>query len=329
MAIGVGLLTLAFSGIDFIKFADTVKEMNYWWILVALVCAFFSHLFRAARWNLLIGSLGYKTSLWTTFYSVMFGYLANTAVPRLGEVSRCGLLSKKENIPFPSLLGSVVSERLFDLIMLILLIAFTVLWEFEKFGGFLYDNAWLPLSEKLSLSTNTITLLFVTLLLSPVLFFFIYKMIRPKLIQYTFIAKTEAFVLNLAQGAKTIYKVKQKFLFFVYTIGVWLMYILMIYFPFFALTETSDLTFVDGLAVMAIGSIGMVVPAPGGIGAFHYFVIKLLTMIYGLNQEISASFAFVVHLAQTIFIIVLGAVSYFLIMFNKRPALNNGKNKSH
>ncbi len=94
-----------------------IREANYSWLLISLVFAIVSHIFRALRWNLLINSLNYKTKLSTTFFAVMIGYMANTAVPRMGEFMRCGVLSKKEKIPFNALFGTVISERIFDLIV--------------------------------------------------------------------------------------------------------------------------------------------------------------------------------------------------------------------
>ena len=115
---------------------DEIAGANYYWAAVAAVLAIISHIFRALRWNLLINSTGYKTRTSTTFYAVMVGYMANTAVPRLGEFMRCGVLSRKEKIPFNVLFGTVISERIFDMVILMLLLATTVFSQWGLLGGF-------------------------------------------------------------------------------------------------------------------------------------------------------------------------------------------------
>ena len=139
LGVGVLLLWLGFRKLELAEVWIDIQNANYGWLFAGLVFAIVSHVFRAMRWNLLIHSSGYKTRLSSTFYAVMIGYLANTAVPRMGEFARCGVLSKKEKIPFNTLFGTVISERVFDLIVLATIIFLIIVLQMDLVGAFVFD----------------------------------------------------------------------------------------------------------------------------------------------------------------------------------------------
>ncbi|MFA8299033.1 MAG: lysylphosphatidylglycerol synthase transmembrane domain-containing protein [Hyphomicrobiales bacterium] len=323
LGIGVVLLYLVFEKVEIDSFISELKSGNYWWMGVALICAIFSHIFRALRWNLLINSMNYKTSGVTTFYAVMVGYLANTAVPRLGEVSRCGVLSKREKLPFSPLLGSVISERATDMIVLLLLIFAVIVFQFETAGSFLNDLIWQPLVGG---AEKHISIFILSVVGFVLVVFFGYRYIRrnkERLLKNKLFAKVNDFAGKLLDGIKTIKNMPNKWLFVFYSIMIWVMYLLMIYFPFFILDATSNLNLADALTVLVIGSLGMVAPVPGGLGAYHYIVQNLLMSLYAINSSAAASFAMISHAGQTLMIVAIGAISYYLLILGKRPALNN------
>ncbi|MFA8451342.1 MAG: lysylphosphatidylglycerol synthase transmembrane domain-containing protein [Bacteroidales bacterium] len=326
LGIGVFLLYLVFRDIELKSFIEELKGGHYIWIVAALVCALFSHFFRALRWNLMINSLGYKTSSITTFYAVMVGYLANNAIPRMGEVSRCGILTKREKIPFTPLLGSVISERILDTLVLLFLIFVAFAYQVETIGHFMQEVLFQPLFHSLKGKMWILILVSALFVLGFAMLIYVIRKKRDWLVQFKFYVKIEGLLKEVLNGVRTIRKVKNKWLFVLYTIGIWLMYILMIYFPFFVLDATSHLNFGVALTVMVIGSLGIVAPVPGGIGAYHFFVIKLLTMIYAISEEPAVTFATISHAAQTIMIFAVGSISYFLIISGKRKALNNYDN---
>jgi glycosyltransferase 2 family protein len=136
LLLGIFLLWLSFRQLDLSEVWADILKAHYIWMFIALVFAVFLHIFRALRWNLLINSMGYQTKLTTTFYAVMVGYMANTAVPRMGEFMRCGMLARKGNIPFNALIGSVISERVFDLLVLLVLLFGVVVFQWDLAGGF-------------------------------------------------------------------------------------------------------------------------------------------------------------------------------------------------
>jgi len=136
LLIGLLLLWLVFRKIDIHDVAAQIKSANYWWLLLSIGLGVLSHIARAMRWNILIRSLGHKTDTPTTFYAVMVGYLANMAFPRLGEVTRCGVLAKKKGIPFNGVFGTVISERVFDAAVLALIILLVIFLQMDLVSGF-------------------------------------------------------------------------------------------------------------------------------------------------------------------------------------------------
>ena len=302
---------------------NDIKVANYYWLIVALVLAIISHIFRALRWNLLINSLDYKTKLSTTFYAVMIGYLANTAVPRMGEFARCGVLSKKEKIPFNALFGTVISERIFDLVTLIVIIFLVLIFQFKSLGGFL-SQTFGPFFQ--SLTSNIPTLIMYTSigLVVVLVIYFALKALKERIKKLPLYNKIRGFYDGLMDGVKTIMKLKEKWLFLFYTFLIWLFYALMVYFPVYMLPETSGLTFADALTILAIGSLGIVAPVPGGIGAYHFIVKAVLVEIFNIGGNAAGSFAAITHAGQTLLSLVVGGLSYIYIgvLSRKEKPLN-------
>ena len=320
LLLGVALLWISFRNVDLQELWEGIKNANYSWIILAIACAIISHCFRALRWNLLIDALDYKTRFSTTFYAVMIGYMANLVVPRMGEIARCGVLTKKEKIPFNALLGTVISERLFDLVVLILLLVTVILVQWQLLGDLVIS--WFnPLIE--STTTKSVSLfigLFVAfcLLLVTLWIFF-----RKKIQQTTVYQKIASLLLGLVDGMKTIKTMRRKGLFLFYTLMVWVFYVLMTWLPFYMLPETSHLDLAAGITFLAIGSLGIVAPVPGGIGAYHFIGKTLLHGFYHISELGAISFVTITHAAQTLMQIVAGGLSYFLLFFvDKKPPLN-------
>lgn len=319
LALGIGLLWLISRGLDYNKIFNEFLSANYYWILLSFVFATFSHILRALRWNMLINTLGYKTNLSTTFYSVMVGYLTNLAIPRLGEITRCGVLSKTNKIPVDRLIGTVIMERTFDMICLVLILMLTVVFQLDFLSAFLHKYLITPLAEKLSGRANLLIMVAVGFIFLVFILYFLFKKYRPFLKEMKLYKIIARIILGFIHGLKSIKEVKKKPLFLLYTLLIWTMYMFMLYVCFFALPATSGLTITDGISAMAISSLGIVAPTPGGIGAYHAIVIAILTEIYQISREHATSFAYIVHAAQTFIIIVLGGFSYLMIfIYNKK-----------
>ncbi len=312
--LGFFLLWLVFRKVNIGNVVDQIFKANYWWILLSFFAAIISHLSRAIRWNILIDAMGYKTRTRTTFYAVMVGYFANLALPRLGEVSRCGVLSKRENIPFDSLLGSVVAERVFDLIVLILMIVFVIAFQFEVVGGFVSKVIFDPLLSKFSNNLFGIIIFLACLSVVIIALVILYRIFKPRFQHSPIYIKTKSFLEGFFNGVKTIKSLKRRGAFLFFTFMIWLMYFFMTYLVFFSMEATSHLTPIDGLTVLILGSMGMVAPVPGGLGAYHFIVKATLFEIYKIPNEIAASWATLIHASQSLMIIILGSFSYFMLV---------------
>ena len=323
LGLGFFLLWLSFRKLDLHEVWVDIENADYIWVLYSLFFAIMSHIVRSLRWNMLINSMGYKTRLSTTFFALMVGYMANTAVPRMGEFMRCGVLSKKEKIPFNSLFGTVISERLLDMLMLLLIIFMVIIFQLDLVGGYV-NNIFSPIFHNLAVNIWTIVVAVGVVILVFLISIWLLYRFRERIKKLSFYTKVRLFLDGLWNGIRTVMNLKQKWLFIFYTFLIWFLYALMVYFPVKLLPETSFLTFVDGLTLLGIGSLGIVAPVPGGIGAYHFIIKSVLQEIYGVNGVAAGSFAAITHAGQTVMNIIVGAFSYFMIMFlsKKQNPLN-------
>lgn len=323
LLLGFFLLWFSFRNLDLRALWNDIQTANYSWAAVAIACAVISHFFRALRWNLLIKALGYKTRATTTFYAVMIGYMANLAVPRLGEFMRCGVLTKKEKIPFNALLGSVISERLCDLVILIGLLVVVVVFQWQLLGGLV--TSWLsPFIEMVSENILTLGIFIGSVIILGLLIYFLVKKFKNLLMKSALYIKITDLLEGLLDGIKTIKTMKDKYLFAFYTLMVWVFYVLMTWLPFFMLPEMEDLNLAAGITFLAIGSLGIVAPVPGGIGAYHFIGKTLLTGFYNISPLVAGSFVAITHAAQTLMNIVVGGLSYLIMFFIDHKAPLNG-----
>jgi len=313
--LGVLLLWYILKNQDINKIITEFRNANYIWLLALFGVALLSHYFRALRWNLLINSMGYKTKASETFYAVMLGYIANIVFPRLGEITRCGVLNKRGDVPLDKLIGSVIAERLFDFVCLLIIIFFTILFQLDFLNNFLNKYIVFPLQNNGSPNLKYVLGFF---LLSLIIMLVFIKPIYRKIKQLKFYAKVEEIIKGLIAGFASILKIKTKALFSLYTVLIWLLYYFMVYFSFFTLEGTSHLTVIDGFTILAIGSLGIVAPVPGGIGTYHWLIITALVSIYSLDETVASSYAFISHTAQMLTIIILGAFSYFMLTLGKK-----------
>ena len=325
LSLGLGLLWYVTKNQDLTKIVNEFKSANYYWITLAIFFGSLAHVFRAARWNIIINSMGYKTRLSTTFYAVMIGYFANMLVPRLGEVSRCGVLNKNAKIPFNVLLGTVVAERLFDSFCLLLLIILVIIFQFNFLKSFLGKYIYQPLSLTLSNNYTTFIIAAVIMVIVIISLYILYKTFNKRLKNMPFYLKLKHVLIGFAEGIKAIKHIDHKWTFIMHTIIIWILYFLMTYLCFFSLAATSHLGIADGLTVLVMGSLGIVAPVPGGIGAYHYIIITTLVELYAINSASATSFAYITHTSQIVLITVLGLISFAVIFLRNKKIKNEIK----
>ena len=312
------MLFLAFKGVDLKEMWADLKQANYKWVAIALSFGILSHISRAIRWKLLIKPLGYNPKTSNTFYAVMIGYFANLAAPRLGEITRCGSLHKTDKIPFDSLIGTVIVERSIDMLMLLFITIAIFFAKMDFFGDFMTQQIFLPIGQKLSdffPSSNWIWFLVLsTVSLLVILWFY-----REKLAHIIFLKKLKKIIQGVFTGLKVVFKMKNFPAFIFHTFFIWTMYFLMTWTMVFTLPETSGLGPIDGLFLLVIGSLGMVAPVQGGIGAFHWLVSLGLTL-YEIPREKGLVYATISHESQMILVIVLGAISLFIVLMQEKKS---------
>ncbi len=310
LAIGALLLWLTFRHHDFSLVWEKVRAANPWYLVLCCFCSFAALVSRSMRWIQLIETLGYKPRLSTTYHAVMFGYLANMAIPRLGEISRCGALRKSDGVPFEKLVGTVIIERLADVFMLVFCMALTAILEFDRLGGFLYQQIIGPAIEKVG---NGTTLILVLLVIAVILLWSLYALFRmshpPAIVQ-----KIRSLASGIGDGLKSITGIKNKGVFIFHSVFIWLMYFLMSYVCFFALPETAQLGPSAALFIMVLGGIGMTAPVQGGIGTYHLLVSQGL-LLYSLSETDGLVYATMSHTVATLLLIILGAISMISLFF--------------
>lgn len=322
LLLGILLLWLCFRKIDFSQVITDIRTAKYSWMLLSLACLGISLFFRALRWNILIESLGYKTRTSTTFESVLIAYLANAVFPRLGEVTRCGTLTKKENIPFDKSLGTVVSERVLDLVVLFVMALLVIMFQWNLLGSLI--TSWLnPLIDKL---TNNAILGIAAIVIAIAAFFFIFLLFKKKrhiISQNKWYKKIASLWHGFLDGIKTIYTMDRKGMFVVYTILIWGFYVVMTWLPFYMLSETSHLGLTEAVTLLGLATLGVVAPVPGGMGVYHFIGILLLNGFYGISESAAVSFVTINHTSQMIFYLVTGSIAYAIMFFiDRRPAIN-------
>lgn len=271
-----------------------------------MILSVFSHFLRAWRWKLLLSGSGYSASLSNSYFAVMIGYLANSLFPRLGEVTRCGVLNRSDHVPVSHSLGTVVTERVIDLFILLLITAVTFFLQFNLLES--YFNEGLT-SLKTQLLENWWILLILLVLGVLGLYLLFYSAIGKKI---QFIGKIKNFIRGLWAGMISLKNVKNQFGFWVSTLGIWFLYFLMLYVITFGSPLTENLGILAGLSILVMGSFGMATPIPNGVGAFHTLVAGVL-VLYGINQQDGIIFATIMHTSQFITVLVIGSLSLILV----------------
>jgi len=312
LALGVALLWFSFRNIDLSQLWTDIKGAKYSWMLLSLACLAISLYFRALRWNIQIEALGYKTRASSTYGAVLIAYLANCIFPRLGEVVRCSVLKRKENIPFDKTLGSVISERIIDLLVLFGLAFLVIVFQWKLLGSLI--TSWMvPLVNKL---INNVLLGIIVIVAGIVFIIFLVKIIRKN-------KKIASLWHGFIDGIKSVVTMKKKWRFILYTLAVWGFYVLMTWLPFYMLAETSHLGVVEAVTLLGIATMGIVAPVPGGIGTYHFIAITLLSGFYGISEQVAGSFAAINHGSQMIFYLITGILAYVVMFFfDKRKPIN-------
>ena len=299
---------------------NSFLSANYWWIILSIFIGVFSHYSRAVRWKLLMEPLGYNPSLKNTFMAVMIGYLANLALPRLGEVSRCGILARYEKVPMNKSFGTVVTERGIDMISLLLAFLINFILHIDKLSLFKQSKLFNAISERYDQIENPGIIYWIAAGIFIVVIFILYKS-RHLISDLKIYKSFKVIVLGFFEGMKSLIKLKKPYLFIFHSLNIWFMYLLMAYVVFFSIPETSHLSLDVGLAVLVFGSVGIII-VQGGIGIYPWIVAETL-VIFGIAQTKGYAMGWLLWTGQTLMIITFGTLSMVLL-----PLLNRKHNES-
>jgi len=327
LGIGFFLLYLVFSKVDLNRMYTEIKAADFRFILASMLFGVFALWSRAARWLILLEPLGHKTKIKHSFIAVNLGYFANVAFPRIGEIIRCTVLYRINGTPVPKLLGTVILERVIDLIMLFSLIGVVFLYKLNFFGKFFIDffkEKLFPLYQLLQRAGWVeLTLIFIAFLAIIALAWFLLVKFK----QSKFIIKVKNLLKEIMLGFKALMKMKKKWAFLAHTFFIWSMYFAMTWICFFSYQATALLTKIDGLFMTVVGGLGMSAPVQGGFGAYHFLVEKAL-LLYDIKPLTDSStgqtyspglvFATIVHSSQFIMTLIIGTISVIFFYTIKR-----------
>lgn len=312
LAIGFFLIWIIYKDLteeDKANIVNSFREANYWWIVASLAVALLSHVFRAYRWKYPLDSLQLKVDMPNRFAAVMIGYLANLALPRVGEVTRCAVLARYKKLPFEKLFGTVLAERLVDALILLFITALAVVIQLDVLSEFI-TKTFGPVLDK---AQNMVFMAIIALLVLAAAFVgwkFLQRSTHP------FALKFRDKMGGLIDGFATLKTMKGQVGFYFHTFLIWLSYFVMYVLTFKCFPETAEVPVSGMLASFALGGLS-IVAVQGGLGAYP-LAIMLILAVYGVEESLGYAFGWIVWVAQTAQIIVVG----FLAML-AMPLLNS------
>ena len=309
--------------IDFERVANVLKETNYFWIFASMAISILTYWIRGARWNLLLQPMGYNTKTSSGFWAIAFAYFMNLTIPRSGEVARATSFYKMDEVPFEQSSGTVVLERVIDLLFLGLCFGLTLIFNYDTLMKFIEIGN----REKSSQVTTEPSYLkyYIALgivVLALILLAFFWK----KIVQLKFFEKIKTFLFGLWEGIKSISKLEKRGLFIFYSFALWICYFLMTYLVFFAFPDTENFGVAEGLFLLIAGSLGMILPVSGGL-AYPYVMSIAFSAVYlakGGDQHegraIGDYFGLILYIAQVISMILFGLIAIYKISRIRRDS---------
>jgi len=302
LAIGVVLFYQVYTSVDDKeKLWEDMQSAHWIGIVASFVMGYLAIVSRGIRWLHLLEPLGYKAKSWNSIHAVAFAYFANTFVPRSGELARCAALNQTDDIPVDELFGTVVSERLVDFVMLAIFMSLAVLSNLDAF---------IKMSENFQLGDGGFPW---PLAIAALLFLLLFFALRKKIAETAFGQKVISFFKGVLNGLKSIRKMKNKGAFIAHTIFIWVMYFFMAYVIYKSVPATQNFSVFECLFIMVAGGLGMIIPAPGGIGSYQ-FAVKLGFQALGHDGDLGFAIANIIWVVQTGMIVITGGIAYIALL---------------
>ena len=288
LLLGIFFLVWVYRGFNFQRVGEVMLHgMDYGWIALSLLFGVFANLFRGWRWRLALEPLGEYPKTANCVYAIFISYASNLVIPRVGEVTRCGVLSKYDGISFPKSLGTVVSERMIDTLCVGLITGVVLLLQMPVFATFFAETGTNVGRYAEVLTSGHFYLIILCVLAILVLAFFLIRNIA-------LFAKLKGILQNVWQGIVALKDIRQIPLYIIYTLGIWVCYFLEFYLAFFAFDFSAGLGISAGLVMFVVGTLAVIVPTPNGAGPWHFAVMTMMRL-YGVGKEDAGIFALLVH----------------------------------
>jgi uncharacterized protein (TIRG00374 family) len=283
LLIAGGILFYMYRDFDFTEASRVFNEMNAWWLLATLIPITLSHVMRGLRWLITLEPLGYRPKAADSIDSIFIAYASNIVIPRVGEVSRCAVLTKYDGIPFSKALGTLVAERLVDMLLVLLFVCIVLLTQMNVFASFFAETGTNE-GNLVNLFTNSKTYLIIIGIVA--ILTALWLILR----KTAFYAKMMKQLRNFLDGLLSLRTMHRKGLFLFYTVGIWICYLLEFYLAFYCFPFTAELGIVKAIVIFAAISLAIVIPTPNGAGPWHFVVISMMTL-YGVSTTDASAFA--------------------------------------
>jgi len=311
LLLGAFILVWVYRDFNFQRVGEVLTGgMDYGWILLSLVFGVFANLFRGWRWKLALEPLGEYPKTSHCVYAIFISYASNLVIPRVGEVTRCGVLSKYDGVSFSQSLGTVVSERMIDTLCVGLITGGVLLSQMPVFATFFAETGTNVGRYAEVLTSAHFYLIILCGLAILVLGFFLIRNIA-------LFAKLKGILQNIWQGVIALKDIRQIPLYIIYTFGIWVCYFLEFYLAFYAFSFSAHLGLSAGLVMFVVGTLAVIVPTPNGAGPWHFAVMTMM-MLYGVGKEDAGIFALLVHGIQTFLLILLGIYGLSALPFTNK-----------
>ena len=314
-ALAALLLWVSFREVEWNDFMAELRNCRWGYVILSMAAGSFAFWLRGLRWRRLLLPIDDSLTSITTFNGVNIGNISNFLFPRIGEFVRCGVITRRsapvspdepqhKKASYDKVLGTVVLERSWELLVMLLLLVVVVVGGFKRFGGFFMEQIWNPMAARLDFSIWWIVAILVLAVAGSMLLLWRYRNTN------SFCIKVWGIFKGILQGFSSCFKMEKPWLFFAYTLLIWVMYWLMAASTVWAAPFLEGLDLIDALFLSLVGGLGFAVPVPGGIGAFHFIISLALSALYGIPMELGIVYATLSHTSQAITQIIFGLISY-------------------
>lgn len=310
LGLGIAIIYYLISKIDPKELWEVLKDANWPILLFSLLFGLLGNTIRGYRWQLFIKPLGYNPKVSMLNYAIYGGYAVNFALPRAGEIWRCGVLAKEEDIPFTKLFGTMILDRIFDTLTVFTISLIAFLFNMQFFLTQLQQSQG---TFDTVLSVLKSPLLYIAIGAAIITTYIVFKYFKENVV----VRKIKDFLAGMSRDMKSIWQMKTKGRLFLYTIGIWGSYFCYFYITFFAFDFTANLGITAGLIAFALSSISMGVPSNGGLGPWQIAVIASLSL-YGVDKLHATAFATGVFAVQSIWVILCGLFGIAMLAIKKR-----------